>query len=899
MNTLLVILIVIGIILIALSAAILVHLILKKVRPDEIEELTQILFDVTPLAVNLWDKDFNNMKTNEEAVRLFKLSSKQEYLDRFFELSPEYQHDGIRTEDKGKAMLAKVIKDGYWRGEWIHKTLDGDIIPCELTMQRVKYRGEYAIAGFARDLRDIKETTEKMNEAYEAHKSLQIILDMLPVGITIVDPGNYTLLYNNNAFLEIFNFTSYEDQVKGRSVMEFISEYQPDGRKTSDVIAEMYRRNDSAIELQCLKAGGEPFIARISFIEILYKGIPASLTILEDMTEEKEYKLMLENTAAREQEANQLKSRFLATMSHEIRTPMNVILGVAEIQLQNEYNSPDAEMAFNSIYESGNLLLNIINDILDFSKIEAGKLEIMPFRYDIPSLINDTMQLNRLRYESKPIEFKLKVDENTPLDLFGDELRIKQILNNLISNAYKYTDKGEIELSVNFESDKQSEHSSLVEEVVIIFTVRDTGQGMTEEQVEKIFDEYTRFNLETNRAIIGAGLGMNITKRIVEMMDGKITVESRPGKGSVFTVRLPQKQIGREVCGADAVDKLQQYNYQSISRTKKARFIRDYMPYGSVMIVDDVESNLYVAKGMLVPYGLKIDAVESGFEAIEKIKEGNVYDIIFMDHMMPKMDGIEAVKIIRELGYKKRIVALTANAVAGQAEMFLNSGFDGYISKPIDSRELNAMLNIYIRDRQTPEVLAAAEKEREKKKDLLVQKAIKKDEVKKVFRHDAQKAISVLETLYPMLSSLKDEELQLYVTTVHGMKSTLLNIGERELSDLAGKLELAGRNKDNAVMFKDTPEFIEKLQKLIDKIKPAGEKEKIEISEEDAKYFKEKLIEIKAACEKFDINTAKAALTELKQKEWPAHDKEKIDTISGMLLHSAFKKTAAAIDGYL
>jgi signal transduction histidine kinase/CheY-like chemotaxis protein len=408
---------------------------------------------------------------------------------------------------------------------------------------------------------------------------------------------------------------------------------------------------------------------------------------------------------------NRQKSNFLATMSHEIRTPMNAILGITEIQLQDETIPESIKEAFYKISNSSDLLLGIINDILDMSKIEAGKLELLPEKYDIPSLINDTVQLNMLRSESKPIEFKLFVDENVPVELIGDELRIKQILNNLLSNAFKYTKNGEVSLSIAAEYVTKGGAIH----VTLVFRVSDTGQGMTAEQVRKLGSEYSRFNMEANRTTEGAGLGMSITQNLVHLMSGSIFVESKPDRGTTVTVRLPQKNDGPGVSGVigkELAESLRQSRIHSTSKMKKANITREPMPYGKVLIVDDVESNIYVAKGIMAFYELSIDTAVSGFDAIEKIKNGNVYDIIFMDHMMPAMDGIEAVKILRELGYKAPIIALTANALTGQMEIFLENGFDGFISKPIDTRQLNVTLNKLIRDKQPPEVLEAARRER-------------------------------------------------------------------------------------------------------------------------------------------------------------------------------------------
>ena len=584
---------------------------------------------------------------------------------------------------------------------------------------------------------------------------------------------------------------------------------------------------------------------------------------------------------------------------------MNAILGIAEIQLQNGNLSPDTGEAFSKIYESGDLLLNIINDILDLSKIESGKLELVSVHYDIPSLINDTVQLNRLRYESKPIEFLLRIDENAPLELLGDELRIKQVLNNILSNAFKYTNEGTVEFSVSAESIPGNETQD--NDVMLIFCVSDTGQGMTEDQVSKLFDEYTRFNLETNRTTVGAGLGMTITKRLVDLMNGTILVQSEPDKGTVFTVRLPQKRIGTSLCGAEFAEKLRKFNYQSTTLTKKMQFMREYMPYGKVLVVDDVESNIYVIRGMLIPYGLKIEAVSNGFDAIEKIKNGNIYDIIFMDHMMPKMDGIKATKIIREAGYTHNIVALTANALVGMEEMFLQNGFDGFISKPVDSRELNLILNDFIRNKKSPDVVKAARDEQQSKKEKNTQMKTYQPlpEIKKFFIQDAKNAMQVLDDLMPKIHELNNEETETYIITVHGMKSALANIGENELSGIALQLEMAGKNRELAILADKTPVFINALGSLCAQFKEyeqvpvqpeEEENSSAEITGENALFLHEKLLEIAAACDIYDKLTAKAALDELKQKLWPDHINTVLDELAVHILHSAFKRAAVVAE---
>jgi len=350
------------------------------------------------------------------------------------------------------------------------------------------------------------------------------------------------------------------------------------------------------------------------------------------------------------------------------------------------------------------LLLNIINDILDLSKIESGRMELMLVNYDLASLINDTVQLNIMRFESKPILFFLKVEENVPSTLRGDDLRIKQILNNLLSNAFKYTESGEVVLTVSAEMSGETDSP-----IILIFRVSDTGYGMTQEQVDRLFEDYSRFTTVANREIEGTGLGMSIAKHLIDMMEGEINVKSEVGKGTVFTLRIPQGYVDSTVLGKEGTNFLQQLYIGKKAKPKRMpQLSREYMPYGKVLVVDDMEPNLYVASGLLAPYGLSIDTSSNGPEAIEKIKSGMKFDLIFMDHYMPGMDGIETTKVIRSLGYTKPIIALTANALTGQAEVFLASGFDGFIPKPIDIRQLNSALNKFVRDRYPEETVEAA-----------------------------------------------------------------------------------------------------------------------------------------------------------------------------------------------
>jgi CheY-like chemotaxis protein len=382
-------------------------------------------------------------------------------------------------------------------------------------------------------------------------------------------------------------------------------------------------------------------------------------------------------------------------------------------------------------------------------------------------------------------------------------------------------------------------------------------------------------------------------------MKGEIIIESELGKGSTFTVQIPQKRLDASVCGVELAESLANFNFNNTAIAKKSQFIREYMPYGHVLVVDDVESNIYVIVGMLTPYGLKIEAASSGLEAIEKIKNGVNYDVIFMDHMMPQMDGVEAVKIIRNMGYTQFIIALTANALVGQEEMFLKNGFDGYISKPIDSRELNHCLNEFIRNKKPPEVV---EKARREQLDNKFEYAANPggSNIIKFFLQDAKNAIVILEALYKIICNLESaavldkEDMGLYIITVHGIKSALANIGETKLSGIASKLENAGREENTEVMLSETPALIEAIRSLVKKLTPEEKVNNAKITEEDKLFLKEKLLEIETSCDELDKKKAKKALNELKQKIWSAGINSALDDIETHLLHSEFSEAAEA-----
>jgi CheY-like chemotaxis protein/anti-sigma regulatory factor (Ser/Thr protein kinase) len=660
--------------------------------------------------------------------------------------------------------------------------------------------------------------------------------------------------------------------------------------------------------------------------------------------------------------ASQAKSDFLAKMSHEIRTPMNAITGMAELLLRGELSGESRGYA-QDIKQAGNNLVSIINDILDFSKIEAGRLEIIPIKYLLSSLINDTVNIIRMRLMEKPIRFFTNVDGNIPDSLIGDEVRLRQILLNLLSNAVKYSERGHIGLTITV--DKRN-----TGQIWLRISVADTGKGIKPEDQAKLFDEFVQVDMKKNQGIEGTGLGLAITKRLCKAMGGDISVESEYGKGSVFTAVIPQgieaetpfaaveepekKKVlvyegrisyAKSVCwtldnmkvpntmvtnqddfaaalrrgpqpdpqGVEPAvrgSSLAEWFYvfssyglydkikpvmesgsfpngkkpplalmvewgteayipgvrfvsipvQSLSIAnvlngredskgyiKSSGVIRFSFPQARLLVVDDIATNLKVAEGLLLPYNAMIETCLSGAEAIELVKRYK-YDMVFMDHMMPDMDGIEATQTIRnwERGQQKNdvirnitpIIALTANAVVGMREMFIEKGFNDFLSKPIDVSKLDEILNRWI-----PEEKRTINNEQLTNRNspvpnpqspLLtipgvdVQRGIAMTggtidayrQVLSLFRKDAQDRLPLLQ------KALEADTLPAFVTHVHALKGASASIGAQEVSAQAAELETAGKAGNTAFIREYLPGFARQLEELTGEISAALETDK-------------------------------------------------------------------------
>lgn len=538
---------------------------------------------------------------------------------------------------------------------------------------------------------------------------------------------------------------------------------------------------------------------RVRFVasQRLKNGIVSNvLWLIEDIDQEKKERDALINLSERAFAASEAKSSFLSNMSHEIRTPINAILGMNEIILR-ECNDAEIISYAENIKTAGSTLLGIINDILDFSKIEAGKIEIIPVDYDLSSLINDLVNVIHFKADDKGLALYLDFDKNLPKMLNGDEVRIKQIITNILTNSVKYTERGFITFSIKFKRVEEDPNS-----VILLVSVKDTGIGIKAEDMKKLFAEFERIEEERNRNVEGTGLGMAITQNLLYLMKSSLHVESIYGLGTKFSFELKQKVIKWEPLGD------YEASYKAGLKERKKYHEKFTAPTAQVLVVDDNPMNLMVFKNLLKQTKIKIVTAISGVEGL-LLTQDKKFDMIFLDHMMPEKDGIETLRELRSQKENPNCntisVCLTANAISGAREKYISAGFDNYLTKPINPDKLEEMLLKYL----------PKEKVTEYSKDIsknISEEKIQSEETAETYNHmnvDVGLEYSggmedLFTSVLEMFCDLKDENKEKiqdafeqknwknYTIFVHSLKSTSLSIGGEKCSELAKELELAG-----------------------------------------------------------------------------------------------------------
>ena len=701
--------------------------------------------------------------------------------------------------------------------------------------------------------------------------------DFVPEGIFLTICGNRTMFLNKSADEEIGCYRRFVPElVTNYGTSEIYSHHGQGGILNSALISVAFREGEPAAHCAC-----KPLIHHCEEHNIIPLATRMA-AFLDAMTQEltqsnKDLKAMAEQA----RQANQAKSDFLSNMSHEIRTPINAILGMDEMILREAADNTIKAYAEN-IRTAGNTLLGLINDILDFSKIEAGKLELIPAEYATSSILNDLVNMIANRAKNKGIELIIKAAPDLPSMLFGDELRLRQIITNILTNAVKYTNQGSVTLSVDWE--KLSG-----EEIMVKVAVTDTGIGIKEADINKLFKAFERIEEERNRTVEGTGLGMNITQRLLSMMDSHLEVASTYGEGSCFSFKVKQKVLNWSAMG----------NYEEAYRRSQAERHSDNQsfvaPAARILVVDDTEMNLTVVKGLLKRTQIQLDTAVSGYQCLDMVMKNN-YDAVFLDHRMPGMDGIETLVELKKLtdcpNANTPVIALTANAVAGAREEYFKAGFDDYLTKPIDSQQLEQCLIKFLpRDKVSyQEGASAQEAERVALPQWLL--AVPGLDTESGIKHcgSVEAYLSALTVFAESLPRMAEEiqgffdhcECENYTTKVHALKSTARVAGLNELSERAKRLEDAGNNGYMEELITDTPILLALCQDYAKALAPLTEKaqvaeeNKLPITEAELQEAWETIGDI---IRSFDYDNLMYLLGELAGYQLGAHDQDRLKAL--------------------
>jgi len=611
----------------------------------------------------------------------------------------------------------------------------------------------------------------------------------------------------------------------------------------------------------------------------------------------------LEIEKAIAEEATRAKSSFLANMSHEIRTPINAVLGMNEMILR-ECEDPNITAYSESIRSAGSTLLGLVNNILDFSKIEAGKMEINPVDYDLSSVINDLVNMVQNRADDKGLRISLDLDPKTPKRLCGDEIRIKQIITNLLTNAVKYTEKGTITFRIGFEPADDQNH------VRLLVAVEDTGIGIKPEDISRLFEQFDRIEEKRNRNIEGTGLGMNITKRLLEMMGAELSVESTYGSGSKFSFALRQRVVKWEELGD------YESAYRRLTGERKKYRERFTAPEADVLVIDDNPMNLMVFQSLLKQTRVKIDTANDGYEGLT-LSLDKKYDIIFFDHMMPGMDGIETLQAMREEEKNPNLqtpaVCLTANAISGAREFYIEAGFDDYLTKPIDSAKLEHLLISYL---PKEKVVMVTEQEGEGEpggegftdERLGLLGEYEKIDVRagiensgsedaylplvKVFYESMEDKAKEIEDFYAQ------DDIKNYTIKVHALKSSARLIGALELGEEAQQLENAGKSGDTEYIRRNHAAFMEHYKAFGPVLAElfAEEAEDESLPEADEDTMREVLAELRAAAECMDTDRLEAMFEDMKAFRIPQDYREKYEKIKKLAADLEYEEIVGLLD---
>nr|WP_297707010.1 response regulator [uncultured Butyrivibrio sp.] len=625
-------------------------------------------------------------------------------------------------------------------------------------------------------------------------------------------------------------------------------------------------------------------------IQVVYESIQATVHAIEDYIAHINADHELEKELEVAQKASEAKSSFLSNMSHEIRTPINAVLGLNEMILRESNQDQILEYA-SSVKSAGNSLLGIVNDILDFSKIEAGKMDILPVEYDISSTINDLLNLVAVKADNKGLVLNFNIDKSLPQRLIGDEIRIKQCVTNILTNAVKYTETGGVNLNVSCRKIDD-------DNIFLRFEVIDTGIGIKEEDIEKLYSPFERIEEIRNRSIEGTGLGMSIVKKLLALMDTKLEVKSVYGEGSTFSFEVKQQVASWEELG-DFRER-----YKEFLRSQKKYKESFIAPDARILVVDDTPINLTVVKGLLNRTRIRVDTAGSGFETLELVKKKK-YDAILIDHRMPEMDGVETLKALKEmednLSKDAPCIALTANAGAGARAEYIAAGFNDYLSKPVNGELLEEMLKEYLpkeklleAEMESDELSASEETENadnaedavlDQLQGIDLAEAERNCGSRELLKNVVKEFLTTIDSKAKQIEHFAQEgDLRNYTVTVHALKSSARLIGAMELSGMAAHLEECGNNEDEKEINEKTPELLALFRSYNEKLSAInGPKREKELPEIGIDELKSAFGDMRELLEAYDFDTADGIMNMLSDYSIPEEYKEKYEKVRTLM----------------
>ncbi len=640
----------------------------------ESNEYSKIMLDASPIGAMIWNEDLIPIDCNTAMSKTFGLAEERsEFLKNLHKLYPEFQPDGVSSLQRIQEQLQKAFTEGYAEGPWMGISLDGKEVPTEATAVRTKHNDQYMVVVFYRDLREIEESTKK---AQAAEKRTEAILNGVPLGINMFN-SQMELIDCNEEAIRIIGFPSRE--VFFEKAMQSFPEVQADGTNSHLFIQEKFAQaiqtGKSRFELLSLDANQEPFFIDVTLVRVNLQEEYIIIAYCNDLRETKNMLKEIELSRETAEKSAKAKSEFLANMSHEIRTPMNGILGLLRILSSTQLDDAQQSYLQKALF-STNELLRIINDILDLSKIEAGKLELEIIPFTIENICTEIKGLYSHSISDKRLEYNINVDKYATTPLLGDPLRLKQVLFNLVNNAIKFTDQGSVSLDI-----QSIQHSD--DTLECQFTVKDTGIGLSTKQVESLFSAFTQADSSVTRKYGGTGLGLAISKKIVNLMQGRIWVESTLGKGSsFFFTAIFAIADNSSVIEKNVINPIQERPLCS----------------GHILLVEDNHINQIIAEELLLSFGYTLEIANNGQEALDMLKVTK-FDIVLMDIQMPILDGLSATEAIRKNPdfAQLPIIAMSAHAMAGDKEKSLRSGMNEHITKPISPDILYTTVDYWIK----------------------------------------------------------------------------------------------------------------------------------------------------------------------------------------------------------